>query len=221
MKHITDPAELELGREYWLVAKEGSDPSWEPKISKLLDDCGRKFFEFRMWAEPDNNQAMDHWDIFGPIPKQEMPDFEALRKAGSDELSSDITVDDLANHIRVVDGKHDMSAGILAEHIVDWLSGKGVTIKFGMPESQEPKYGIRDNRIYVRASGEFIPFEEPIFLFRAKDDLAVNALIGYRNLCMNDEHVKIVDKRISAFLDFADKYPNRMKVADTAIHAVL
>lgn len=224
MKHVTDPAELEIGRDYWLVAKAKSMNDWVPKISKLLADDGRKFFEYRMWAEPDNNQAMEYWDIFGPIPELTVPNFEALRQAGPEGINNEVTIDDLANYIRTVDGNHDMGAGLLAENICAWLSSKVIPIKQheGMPVTQESKYGIRDNWLFNRSSGEFIPAEEPVFIFRARDKLALMAIFHYISLCVrfiggDHSHVKALRARAAEFEKFTKQFPTRMKFPDTKL----
>lgn len=74
MKHITDPSELEVGREYWLVDKATNVP--EINICKERD--GRSYFASHFWVYPSNNQAMERWDVFGPIPVRIAPDFKAL-----------------------------------------------------------------------------------------------------------------------------------------------
>lgn len=77
MKHITDPSELEVGREYWLV-----DKRWD---LKKISECKSRtcenllFFENHIWAYETNNQAFKQWDIFGPLPIRTAPDFEALK----------------------------------------------------------------------------------------------------------------------------------------------
>jgi hypothetical protein len=85
----------------------------------------------------------------------------------------------------------------------------------GMPTSQEPKYGIRNNMLYNRASGEFIPFDEPVFLFRARDLEAIAALTYYCNRVGAGEHSDAVMARISHFREFQQWNPQRMKHPDT------
>lgn len=89
----------------------------------------------------------------------------------------------------------------------------------GMPVSQEPKYGIRDNRLFNRASGEVIPEDEPVFIFRARDTHAVNILAGYAREVLNAEHASAVWGRIDDFKRFWDANPDRMKQPDTALPA--
>lgn len=76
MKHVLDPKDLIVGREYWLRDKE----TGEAHISLLIPDEDRYYFDFRIWAYPENNQAMQRWDIFGPIPTRQVPDFEVMMK---------------------------------------------------------------------------------------------------------------------------------------------
>lgn len=86
----------------------------------------------------------------------------------------------------------------------------------GMPVAQEPKYGIRDNRLYNRASGEFIPTDEPIFIFRARDIHAVNVLAGYARDVGPSDHAKTVWSRVDDFKKFYNEQPDRIKEPDTA-----
>lgn len=86
----------------------------------------------------------------------------------------------------------------------------------GMPAEQEPKYGIRDNRLYNRASGEFIPFDEPVFIFRARDWHAAPAIAGYMVRLVPSEHRIAVEGRMRDFATFARENPARMKEPDTA-----
>lgn len=90
----------------------------------------------------------------------------------------------------------------------------------GMPVTQEPKYGIRDNRLFNRASGEFIPEDEPVFIFRARDRHAIYAIAQYKGHFLRDEsHKDAVGKRIQDFRNFMEANPARMKEPDTALPA--
>ena len=84
-----------------------------------------------------------------------------------------------------------------------------------MLPSQEPKYGIRDKRIVNRHSGEPIPDDEPIFIFRAKDRLAVRILTAYFSAIEDPEHARAVVARLEDFKRFAREHPDRMKDPDT------
>jgi len=85
----------------------------------------------------------------------------------------------------------------------------------GMPASQEPKYGIRDNRLYNRASGEFIPEDEPVFIFRARDVHAFSILAHYGNEVCNPAHASAILARVNDFKRFWNNNPDRMKEPDT------
>ncbi len=84
-----------------------------------------------------------------------------------------------------------------------------------MLPSQEPKYGIRDGQIVNRESGASIPDDEPIFIFRAKDRLAVRILTAYFSAIEDPEHARAVAVRLEDFKRFAKEHPERMKDADT------
>lgn len=83
--YIREVEELEIGREYWLVDKD----TGRRKISTLLTDGpigtlnddevdSRCYFEQRIWAYPGNEQALRHWNIFGPLPVRPVPNFNEL-----------------------------------------------------------------------------------------------------------------------------------------------
>lgn len=221
MKHITNPDDLEVGRHYWLVDKMTGNA----KISQLKsEEADWKYFEGRMWVRPDNNQAMNIWDIYGPIPMEVPPDFEALKRGEVAKAPDEVDVDQLANAIRTIDGKHDMGASMLAERLIDWMASRGVIMAMadGMPVTQEPKHGIRNNRLFNRASGEYIPFDEPVFIFRARDKIALQALYHYISLCAryvsaDSNHVRAIRLRIAEFEKFAHQHPDRMKFPDTVL----
>ena len=84
-----------------------------------------------------------------------------------------------------------------------------------MLPSQEPKYGISDGRIINRQTGEPIPDDEPIFVFRAKDRLAVRILTAYFSAIEDPEHARAVAARLEDFKRFAREQPERMKDPDT------
>lgn len=85
---------------------------------------------------------------------------------------------------------------------------------------QEPKYEFRDGRVISRSSGEAIPPDEPVFVFRARDVHALDALHRYADVLVMDErttddHLEAVQQRILQFARFADNHPDRMKTPDT------
>ena len=72
------------------------------------------------------------------------------------------------------------------------------------------------DQLTVRATGKPIPDDEPVFVLRAQDVHAVNALLGYSVLLDNPEHRAAVEQRIKEFEAFRAAHPERMKFPDTA-----
>jgi hypothetical protein len=78
------------------------------------------------------------------------------------------------------------------------------------------KYTFNGSAIVNRASGEEIPGDEPVFIFRARDVHAVYALKAYAAQCGETSHALAVADRIADFERFAAQHPDRMKTPDTA-----
>jgi hypothetical protein len=85
----------------------------------------------------------------------------------------------------------------------------------GLSIAQEPKYTVNGSAIVNRASGEAIPADEPVFIFRARDKHAVEVLEFYRDLVRDSSHREAVDKRTGHFYVFKNANPWRMKEPDT------
>jgi hypothetical protein len=75
-----------------------------------------------------------------------------------------------------------------------------------------------DGRVVSRSSGEHIPDDEPIFVLRAKDRLAVRTLTTYFSAIEDPEHDRAVAARLEDFKRFAREHPERMK--DPGPHSV-
>jgi hypothetical protein len=82
-------------------------------------------------------------------------------------------------------------------------------------KTQEPKYEALEDRIYNRATGEVIPDDEPIFIFRGKDAKALHGLREYFAHCTDAHHMAAISQRIEDFKRFARLNPERMKEPDT------
>ena len=72
-----------------------------------------------------------------------------------------------------------------------------------------------DGRIVDRHTGQPIPDDEPIFVFRAKYRRALTALTAYYAAITNPEHAKAVAVRIESFKAFAAGHPERMREPDS------
>lgn len=90
-------------------------------------------------------------------------------------------------------------------------------------KTQDPKYDIEMNggspQLVNAATGAAIPLDEPIFIFRAKDKRAIDALAAYRNTCEDLEHVRAIEQRIQDFSHFASTHRGVMKEPDTSREA--
>lgn len=90
-----------------------------------------------------------------------------------------------------------------------------------MKVSQEPKYDAicdgDETHLQNRQSGELIPEDEPVFIFRARDVHALTALKAYMRAIKHGDphHLAAVTMRGVAFAEFKDKHPKRMKKPDT------
>lgn len=83
----------------------------------------------------------------------------------------------------------------------------------------DSKYGMATvdgrTRIVKILTGEPLPEDEPLILFRARDRNALSALYAYLEVCSRDkcpsEHLKGMRGRIREFRDFKTEHRDRMK----------
>lgn len=84
-----------------------------------------------------------------------------------------------------------------------------------MLKSQEPKYDMNpQGKLYNRNSGNVIPDDEPVMIFRARDRHAAKAIQYYLSLCSDENHKDVVAGRHADFARFAVEHPDRMKEPD-------
>jgi hypothetical protein len=80
---------------------------------------------------------------------------------------------------------------------------------------QDGKFKIEGSQIIKISNGEPIPEDEPIFILRARDRLALALLEHYRSLSemdgCNEYHMKALDRSIFRFERFREDHPERMK----------
>jgi len=100
--------------------------------------------------------------------------------------------------------------------IADRAAGRASAEPEGLSLAQEPKYTVNGSAIVNRASGEVIPADEPVFIFRARDRHAVEVLEFYRDIVRDNKHREAIDKRTGHFYVFRNSHPERMKEPDTA-----
>ncbi len=79
----------------------------------------------------------------------------------------------------------------------------------------DEKYSVLDGRIVKTSNGVPIPPDEPMFLFRGRDRLAVPTLVAYKTFCESDECVdyqlEAMERIISKFSQYATTHPELMK----------
>jgi len=82
----------------------------------------------------------------------------------------------------------------------------------------DPKYSIeiRDGKpVIVNLSGVPVPDDEPLILFRARDQHALAAILYYQMQCVKGGctpfHMRGIQNRVDAFKTFRNAHPERMK----------
>ncbi len=78
----------------------------------------------------------------------------------------------------------------------------------------DSKFHIESDQI-ISTTGRTIPEDEPLFLLRARDYLALPLLKHYRELCVADGcteyHLTGIDEVIQSFERFAQEHAERLK----------
>jgi len=85
--------------------------------------------------------------------------------------------------------------------------------------AEDRKFEFRDGKFYNRVSGEAIPDNEPVIIFRARDKHALPILLYYRSLISDPHHYQAVTDRINDFEEFARH--NDRREPGTTHHIVL
>jgi len=79
----------------------------------------------------------------------------------------------------------------------------------------EGKYRCEGSKIVKRTTGEAIPSDEPVFILRARDRLALQVLRFYlqvaRDSACVDQHIAGCERAVRAFELFQQGNPKRMK----------
>lgn len=79
----------------------------------------------------------------------------------------------------------------------------------------DEKYSMLDGRIVKTSNGVPIPPDEPMFLLRGRDRIAVPALVAYKTLCESDSctdyQLEAMDRIISKFSQYSTTHQEVMK----------
>jgi hypothetical protein len=95
-------------------------------------------------------------------------------------------------------------------------------VVYGLSQAQEPKYttSSKHGRLVNRDTGTAIPDDEPVFVFRAQDRKALQALRVYALSVEQPDHAAVVARRVADFEAFAMNHPDRMKEPDSPLKLV-
>ena len=77
--------------------------------------------------------------------------------------------------------------------------------------AEDRKFKFENGRFVNRVSGEAIPGDEPVILFRARDRKALAVLRFYLEQAEDPHHQQAIKDRISEFEAFQREHPDRMK----------
>ncbi len=84
--------------------------------------------------------------------------------------------------------------------------------------AEDRKFKFEDGKFINRVSGEAIPDDEPVIIFRARDWNALDVLEFYQRQCVDGHHVRAIQDRINEFQAFKDEFPDRMKEPGVTRH---
>lgn len=94
-------------------------------------------------------------------------------------------------------------------------AGQGDAAAIARAARQGPSYTIVGKHLVDDASGEPIPHDEPVFIIRARDKVAVRSLLDHAENVGRQPSAgaayAAVRKRIKQFRGFASRYPDRMR----------
>ncbi|HWT40096.1 MAG TPA: hypothetical protein VN081_02390 [Dongiaceae bacterium] len=76
---------------------------------------------------------------------------------------------------------------------------------------QDRKFAFRNGQFVNRVSGEPIPNDEPIIIFRARDRHAEHVLREYLSMATDEHHREAIRDRMSEFAAYRAAHPERIK----------
>lgn len=84
--------------------------------------------------------------------------------------------------------------------------------------AEDAKFKFENGQFINRVSGEAIPDDEPVIIFRARDIHAHAVLLFYHSRVRDPHHKKAVGERCDEFFAFQRTNHNRMKEPGTSHH---
>ena len=77
--------------------------------------------------------------------------------------------------------------------------------------SEDRKFKFENGRFVNRVSGEPIPDDEPVIIFRARDRHSLALLRHYQLLATDPHHQRAIQDRIDEFTAYQRAHPERLK----------
>jgi hypothetical protein len=87
--------------------------------------------------------------------------------------------------------------------------------------AEDRKFKFEGGKFVNRVSGEAIPDDEPVIIFRARDRHALAVLRHYQLLVGDPHHQRAVQDRIDEFTAYQRAHPERMKEPGITRHIKL
>jgi hypothetical protein len=76
----------------------------------------------------------------------------------------------------------------------------------------DPKYTIKDGRLWHIAGNYAVPDEEPVMILRGKDPTVIAYVESYEHFAPDKAHLDASKKWLELAKAYQDKYPERVKV---------
>lgn len=84
--------------------------------------------------------------------------------------------------------------------------------------AEDRKFKFEEGRFVNRVSGEAIPDDEPVILFRARDNHAIPTLLAYLDMVADPHHRQAVMDRLEEFSSYRAAHPERLKEPGVTRH---
>ena len=84
--------------------------------------------------------------------------------------------------------------------------------------AEDRKFKFENGQFVNRVSGEAIPDDEPVIIFRARDVHSLSVLRHYQELVRDGHHERAVQDRIDEFTEFQKNNPTRLKEPGISRH---
>jgi hypothetical protein len=87
--------------------------------------------------------------------------------------------------------------------------------------AEDRKFKFEGGRFVNRVSGEPIPDDEPVIIFRARDRKSIAVLNFYLSICDDEHHRQAIRDRIAEFTLYQRDNPKRVKEPGITHHIKL